>query len=85
MSIGVASTFGGVKPVTRFSIDERHQTADADFANNSFPQQIQQSRIELYKRKRKERNLMADMLVELKQGQGKRSGDGKALPLTDEP
>ena len=73
------------KAVTRFSIDERHQTADADFANNSFPQQIQQSRIELYKRKRKERNLMADMLVELKQGQDKRSGDGKALPLTDEP
>lgn len=73
------------KAVTRFSVDDHHQTADADFSNNSFPQQIQPSRIELYKRKRKERNLMADMLVELQNGQDKRISDGAALPITNEP
>lgn len=72
------------KAVSRFSIDERHQTADADFSNNSFPPKIEPSRLELYKRKRSERNLMADMLVELKHGDDKANDAGVAMPITDQ-
>ena len=69
------------KAISRIALDEQHQTADADFANNSFPQQIRPSRLELYKRKRKERNLMADMLVELKAAKDKGTEDGVAVPI----
>lgn len=69
------------KAISRITLDERHQTADADFANNSFPQQIRPSRLELYKRKRKERNLMADMLVELTAAKDQDKEGGAALPL----
>jgi len=34
-----------------FKLDVQHQTADADFSNNSYPQTIAQSRIKLYKSK----------------------------------
>ena len=72
------------KAVSGFSIDQRHQTADADFSNNSFPPKIEPSRLELYKRKRSERNLMADMLVELKHGDDKANDAGAAMPITDQ-
>lgn len=69
------------KKISRIAIDEQHQTADADFGNNSFPQQIRPSRLELYKRKRKERNLMADMLVELKAAKDQGTEASAAVPI----
>ena len=70
------------KPIARIRLDVDHQTADADFANNVFPPEITQSRFALYKSKRKQRNLMADMQVELK-GADKAKDDaaGKSIPL----
>ena len=68
--------------IERVALDEHHQTADANFANNMFPPQIRPSRLELYKRKRKERNLMADMLVELKTAKDNDAESGPELPLT---
>ena len=54
------------QPIAYIEMDKRHQTADADYSNNRFPPTIHQSRLATYKSKRKTRNLMADMLVELK-------------------
>ena len=68
--------------IERVTLDERHQTADANFANNMFPPQIRPSRLELYKRKRKERNLMADMLVRLKSAKDDGDKSDSALPIT---
>ena len=53
--------------IVSFKLDEAHQTADADYSNNVFPQEISQSRIELHKSSRKRRNMMADMLRKLKE------------------
>ena len=70
------------KAVSNISLDERHQTADADFSNNQFPQRITRSRLALYKSDKKRRDLMADMLVELKGGpKDGESADDKAVPL----
>jgi hypothetical protein len=70
------------KAIEKISVDDRHQTADADFSNNAFPPSITPSRLTLYKRKREERNLMADMLVKLK-NIDKDVDAAKAIPLTD--
>jgi hypothetical protein len=70
------------KAISSISLDDRHQTADADFSNNQFPQRITRSRIALYKSDSKRRDLMADMLIELKGGpEGNDNTDDKALPL----
>lgn len=71
--------------IVSFRLDEAHQTADADFSNNAFPPEISSGRIELYKSSHTRRNMMADMLVELKED-GKTDKDGtksddKGLPL----
>ena len=71
------------KAIAKVSIDDRHQTANADFSNNAFPSRITSSRLTLYKRKREDRNLMADMLVELKGGGD--SATRKKVPLTNNP
>ena len=70
------------KPIASISVDDRHQTADADYRNNRFPPVIYQSRLAAYKSERTTRNLMADLLVELRDS-GKDSGDedDKAVPL----
>jgi len=52
--------------ITSISVDDRHQTADADFSNNRFPATITKSRLELYKSKNTRRDLMKDMLKKLK-------------------
>lgn len=68
--------------IESIEVDRKHQTADADYSNNSFPQRIVPSRLELYKSSRSSRNLMSDMLVELK-GETKDAepANAKALPL----
>ena len=69
------------KAIAKVSIDDRHQTADADFSNNTFPPSITSSRLALYKRKREDRNLMADMLVALKGGNDPEAS--KSVPLSE--
>jgi hypothetical protein len=70
------------KAIEKISIDDKHQTADADYSNNTFPPSITSSRLALYKRSNKDRNLMADMLVALKGGSESAEGI-KKVPLTD--
>ncbi len=71
------------QPIASIDLDNAHQTADANYADNSFPAKIAQSRLEIYKGKRKSRNLMADMLVELENESKDEPGeaDGKEVPL----
>ncbi|CAM3802192.1 M1 family metallopeptidase [Litorimonas haliclonae] len=77
------------RKITSIELDAHHQTADADYGNNSFPQSVTQSRIEMYKSDYKASSMMADMLVELKGNPDEaKSDDGedKDLPMeTVEP
>lgn len=66
--------------ISKITLDRHHQTADADYSNNSFPPEISKSRLKLYKSSRSSRNLMADMLVELKSEDKSESKD-KSVPL----
>ncbi|MFN2329948.1 MAG: M1 family metallopeptidase [Chromatocurvus sp.] len=75
------------RPIAAISLDERHQTADADYSNNRFPQQISQSRLSVFKKETAKRNLMADMLHSLREsGKVDADEDRKAplVPKTDE-
>jgi hypothetical protein len=70
------------KAIKSLSVDDRHQTAEANFADNSFPPKITPSRLELYKSKDKSRDLMANLLVELKgKHKGDNQSDEKEVPL----
>lgn len=69
------------KRVKSIALDPAHQTADADYSNNSFPPELTASRLELYKSSRKRRNLMADILVKLKKDAPKTAGGDTAVPL----
>ncbi|MFK7830241.1 MAG: M1 family metallopeptidase [Congregibacter sp.] len=72
------------KPISHIMVDQRHQTADADYRNNRFPPEIHQSRLSAYKAEQVKRNLMADLLHELRES-GKVGGedgdDSKEAPL----
>ena len=67
------------EPVTSIALDVRHETADADYANNHFPRTLQRSKLELYKRADDDRDLMAKMLATLRE---QPDGDTQAVPLT---
>jgi hypothetical protein len=62
-------------------LDPDHQTADVDRSNNYFPRKIMPSRLELYKAESTTRDLMKEMLVELK-GKDKTAPDGNPVPLS---
>ena len=74
------------RPVAAIEVDPEHLTADADYHNNRFPQAIRRSRLEAYKYKSDRRNLMADLLVELKAKSDDEKHDddseNKAAPLS---
>jgi hypothetical protein len=74
--------------VKSIEVDPHHQTADADFGNNSFPPVMRPGRLEMYKSNWKSSSMMADMLVELKtdkekdaEAKGDAKDKGKDLPL----
>lgn len=69
------------KAISHVWVDQGHQTADADYGNNRYPPQIRQSRLSTYKAKKKQRNLMADMLHELKNGEKAGVDEGRSAPL----
>ena len=70
------------KRIKMVELDPHHQTADANYSNNSFPPALRSSRIELYKSDRKSKSMMADMMVELK-SEGKDGSDDSdsSVPL----
>ena len=68
------------QPIRRLELDPLHQTADVDHSNNSYPQQIMPSRIELYKRESKDQDLMKAMLAKLKTADDAPAQD-KTVPL----
>jgi Peptidase family M1 domain len=70
------------KAITSIALDPRHETADADFSNNHFPQRIEKSRIELYKSADETRNLMSDMLQTLNEAKVGPDGNSRKVPLT---
>ena len=71
------------KPIARVVLDAGHQTADADYSNNAFPAEITSSRLRLFKSNFRGKNLMADMLVELRgDDKDRMSKDDKKVPLT---
>ena len=69
--------------IASVEVDPLRQIGDADRNNNLFPQQIQPSRIELYKGDDSSaRDLMRDMLVELKSAEtGEEAEAGNDVPL----
>ncbi len=69
------------KRITEIALDTRNETPDTDRSDNTFPPKIRRSRLELYKAKDETRDLMADMLVELKEDGKDGAGSGKAVPL----
>lgn len=69
------------KPIAFIQIDREHQTADTDYANNRYPPEIRSSRLKTYKREDKNRNLMADLLVELKKKSGDAAESGSQVEL----
>ena len=69
------------RPIASVSLDERHQTADADYRNNRYPPLIHESRLAAYKSKRETRNLMADLMYELKNERKTQAAQGRDAPL----
>ncbi|MEM9745037.1 MAG: M1 family metallopeptidase [Pseudomonadota bacterium] len=68
-------------PVAYVEADVAHQTADADFRNNRFPQTVHRSRLALYKSDYPDRDLMADMLAKLRTPKDEPEGSDKPVPL----
>jgi len=54
-------------PVTSIELDVAHQTADADYSNNAFPPKMLKSRLEVYKSNYKAKNMMSEMIEELRE------------------
>ncbi|MEM1433069.1 MAG: M1 family metallopeptidase [Pseudomonadota bacterium] len=69
------------QPVASVEVDVAHQTADANFRNNRFPQTIHKSRLALYKFEDEDRDLMAAMLEKLREHGEETPADSKAVPL----
>lgn len=68
--------------IESIELDPYHETADAVYANNSFPRKIRRSRLELNKWKDETKDLMADMLVKLKEAKAEEeNGANKDIPL----
>ena len=69
------------KAIRSLELDPRHETADTDFSNNHYPSKIEKSRIELYKSDFKRRDLMADMLTDLRKRKDGEDKDQRSVPL----
>ncbi len=73
------------KRLAAVEIDRHHEIADTNRSDNAYPPRISQSRIELYKSKRDSKDLMADMLVELKDDEKVDHNDGEETSVPLEP
>ena len=79
------------KEIAQIVVDPHWETADANVENNHYPRQFVPSRLEMYRYKRKERNLMSDLRVERKTetpdatpAEGAESVADDAVPMTEE-
>ncbi len=71
------------RKIVSIALDTKHQTADANYDNNSFPPVISENRIKMYKSNYRASSMMADMLVELKGNEKEAKNDNeKSVPLT---
>lgn len=79
----VTKVFITPKRITSIEIDRQHTIADADYSNNTFPQRIRASRLELFKQKNEQRNQMLDALTKLKAAKKgtEPADDDKEVPL----
>jgi hypothetical protein len=78
----VTRLFLSDQAIVAVELDPLFQIADTDRNNNRIPQQIQRSRIELYRSNNPTRDLMADLLVELEQAEtGEEADAGNDVPL----
>ncbi len=77
----VTKLFVFPKQLSAIELDPHHQTADVDRANNYYPRRIFPSRLELFKYENEDRDLMLEMLEELKDDD-KEVLSGKPVPLT---
>lgn len=69
------------RKVASITLDPHWETADANLDNNYWPQRVAESRLELFKReRRKGRNLMKDMDVELKDDKDSESEEEGGRP-----
>lgn len=80
----VTKLFISNRKIDSLLIDKHHQIADADKADNRFPQAMASSRFELYKSTSTSDNMMADMLVELKTDEKDEAEGGENVPLAPE-
>ncbi|MEL6687086.1 MAG: M1 family metallopeptidase [Pseudomonadota bacterium] len=69
------------KKIANIQLDAGHQTADADFSNNGFPQSIVTDRLTLTRSNRQRRSMMADMMRELETKDDAADADGTDVPL----
>ncbi|MEO1014116.1 MAG: M1 family metallopeptidase [Pseudomonadota bacterium] len=67
------------KTIKSISIDDAHEIGDADRQNNHYPRRIEASRLQAYKGEDMTRNLMKDMLADLKSEAD--AEDGGKAPL----
>jgi hypothetical protein len=77
----ISKLFIRKKRLVSVELDRRHIIADADTANNVSPRRVVQSRIELFKAKDRDRNLMLNQLAELKAAKDAPKAEDKAMPL----
>ena len=68
-------------PLTSIELDVQHQTADANYANNSFPQKITPSRLELYKSNYRARDMMSEMIDQVREDKDAAEDQNKPVPL----
>jgi len=66
-------------------LDPLKQIADADTSDNRLPREIQRSRLEIFKTDEPQRNMMADMLIELKADESGQPDDNEAQAVPMEP
>ncbi len=69
--------------IVSIELDPRREIADADLSDNHFPRQITRSRLEVYRETSTERNLMRDMLVDLRGEEADASGAAPLTPVED--
>jgi hypothetical protein len=84
-ALEVTKLFVRKKRLVSVELDRNHLIADADKTNNITPRRIEQSRIELFRGRDRDRNQMLDALAELK-GEPKAdtangAAGGKDIPL----
>jgi len=81
-AVEITKLFVRKKRLVSVELDRNHLIADADKTNNITPRRIEQSRIELFKGRDRERDQMLDALAELKgQPKAESQADAKDLPL----